>query len=202
MPSDKVNNICHALRISEKIKDSEHYFPEVKYYHKRIRTKCRISTTISIKLIKNKIGADLRKYDFWVEPTSIKSYETVRCVFFLYAHPVFTYRHDFVKILTPIITEQLESNLELEYDVQPEKFTVQAGLHKVSEKVVMLRSTSSHSEKVQSILTNLFSDTNETNIYSLRKYMFVPISIAGDNEKVTIQGLVKTQQNFRTNVYH
>ena len=70
--------------------------------------------------------------------------------------------------------------------MQPEKFTVQAGLQKVNEKVVMLRSTPSHSEKVQRILTNLFSDTNETNILSLRKYMFVPISIAGDNDKATI----------------
>ena len=92
--------------------------------------------------------------------------------------------------------------MELEYDVQHEKFTVQALLHKVSEKVVMLRSTPSHFEKVQSISTNLFSDTNETNISSLRKYMFVPISIVGDNNKASIQGLVKTQQNFRTNVYH
>ena len=66
----------------------------------------------------------------------------------------------------------------------------------------MLRSTPSHSEKVQSILTQLFSDSDESDIMSLRKCMFVPISIAGDSEKVTILGLVKTQQNFRQNVYH
>ena len=29
LPSDKVNSICHATHISEKIKDFEHYFPEV-----------------------------------------------------------------------------------------------------------------------------------------------------------------------------
>ena len=73
LPEDKVNSICHAMHISEKIKDFEHYFPEVKYYHNRIRTKCRISTNISIHIIKKKIWAELRKYDFWIEPTSIKS---------------------------------------------------------------------------------------------------------------------------------
>ena len=124
MPDDKVNSMCRALHISEKIKDFEHYFPEVKYYHNRIRTKYRISTNISIKTIKNTIWADLRKYDFWVEPTSIKSYETARCGFFLYAHPDFTHRHDFVKILSPILKQNIDSNLELEFDVQPEKFTV------------------------------------------------------------------------------
>ena len=202
LPDDKVNSICHATHISEKIKDFEHYFPEVKYYNNRIRTKCRLSTNIPIKTIKNKIWADLRKHDFWVEPTSIKCYETARCGFFLYAHPDFTHRHDFVKILSPILKQNISSNLELEFDFQPEKLTVQTGLKKISEKVVMLRSTPSHSEKVQSILTNLFSENDDRDIMSLRKYMFVPISIAGDNDKVTLQGLLKTQQNFRQNVYH
>ena len=57
----------------------------------------------------------------------------------------------------------------------------------------MLRSTPSHAELVQKILTTIFSTDNTTDIKTLRKYMFVPISIAGDNDKSTLYGLVRTQ---------
>ena len=202
MPDDTVNSICHAIHISENIKDFEHYFPEVKYYHEKIRTKCRFSTSIPIKEIKSKIWAELRKYNFWMEPTQIKCHETARCGFFLYAHPVFTYRHDFVEILTPILLQQISNGPDFEYDVQPEKLTVTAGIGKFNEKVLMLRTTPTYCEEVQGILTTLFSDTNETNIHTLRKYVFVPINIAGDHTKSTLQGLVRAQHNFRSNVYH
>ena len=164
LKSDKVNSICHAQHISENIKDFEHYFPEVKYYHDKIRTKCRFTTSISIKSIQHKIWADLRKYNFWLEPTSITSYETARCGFFLYAHPIFTHRHDFIDTLDPIFANAITAGQDFEYDVQPEKLTVTAGLNKLSEKVVMIRSVPTHVEKVQSILTNLFREPDATTI--------------------------------------
>lgn len=191
LPSDTVNSVCHAHHISDKIKDFEHYFPEVKYYHDKIRTKCRFTTSLSIKSIKHKIWAELRKYNFWIEQTSTKCYETARCGFFLYAHPVFTHRHDFIDTLSPVFASTITTGQDFEYDVQPEKLNVTTGLNKISEKVVMIRSVPTHVEKVQTILTNLFSETNETNIKSLQTYMFVPISIAGDNDKMTLQGILK-----------
>ena len=202
LPSDTVNSVCHASHISEKIKDFEHYFPEVKYYHDKIRTKCRFSTTLPIDTIKNKIFGELRKHNYWIVPTSIKCHETKRCGFFLYAHPDFTHRHDFVETLKPIFKAQITNGQEFEFDVQPEKLTVNVGLSKFSEKVVMLRSTPTHTENVQQLLTELFSDDNEQDIKFLRKYIFVPIVIAGDNDRATLQGILRTQRNFRTNVYH
>ena len=72
----------------------------------------------------------------------------------------------------------------------------------MGEKVVMLRSTPPHSERVQQVLTDLFSGTNTTNIQSLQKYMFVPMKIVGDENKQMIQWVLRNQQTFRKNVYH
>ena len=55
MKDDPVNSVCHPAHILDKISDFEHYFPELKYYHRRIRTKCRLTTSIDIKTIKQKM---------------------------------------------------------------------------------------------------------------------------------------------------
>lgn len=113
--------------VSDKVSDFEHYFPEVKYYHRHIRTKYRISTSIPIQAIKQKIFDKLRHFDFWIEPTSITSQETSRCGFFLYAHPDFTFRHDIITVLTPILNEKITHAIKLEFDVQPEKLNIAVG---------------------------------------------------------------------------
>ena len=202
LPSDPVNSICHASHISEKIKDFEHYFPEVKYFHNKIRTKCRFATSIPIYSIKNKIFGELRKYNYWNESTCIKSHETSRYGFFLYAHSDFTHRNDIVEVLEPVFKAHITGGVDFEFDIQPERFKVTAGLNQANERVLMIRSTPSHSEAVQKILITLFSADNNTEIKTLRKYMFVPVSIAGDHDKTTLLGLVRTQHNFRRNVYH
>ena len=152
MVSDKVNSVCHPAHILDKISDFEHYFPEVKYYHRHIRTKYRISTSIPIQTIKQKIFDKLRHFDFWIEPTSITSQETSRCGFFLYAHPDFTFRHDIITVLTPILNEKITRAIKLEFDVQPEKLNIAVG-----ERVLMMRSTPTHCERVQNVLTHLFT---------------------------------------------
>lgn len=169
MRSDTVNSVCHAHHIWENITDFEHYFPEVQYYQDKLRTKYRISTSISIRSIKHKIWAELRKHKYWVDPTSIKCYETKRCGFFSYAHPIFTHRHDFTEILDPIFKSKITTGQDFEYGIQPERLNVTAGLQKLSEKVVMIRSARTHTYKVQSILTSLFSTNDDTDIKSLRK---------------------------------
>ena len=202
LPSDKVNSICHPAHILDKISDFEHYFPEVKYFHRRIRTKCRISTSIPIQGIKQKIFDKLRAHDFWIEPTSIKCQETTRCGFFLYAHPDFTYRNDIIEVLTPILKSKIQHAIDLEFDIQPEKLNVAVGSKKIGERVVMLRSTPTHSERVQNVLTHLFTEDDSTDIHTLRKYIFVPLTIVGDDDRSTLQGLLRTQQMFRQNVQH
>ena len=78
LPSDTVNSVCHATHISEKVKDFEHYLPDMKYYHDKIRTNCRFATSISINAIKNKIFGELRLWPmstipcFLRKPTSLK----------------------------------------------------------------------------------------------------------------------------------
>ena len=202
LPSDKVNSVCHASHISEKVKDFEHYFPEVKYFHNKIRTKYRFATSISIYAIKNKIFGELRKYNYWIEPTCIKSQETSRCGYFLYAHPDFTHPNAIVEVLEPVFKANIKGGVEFEFDIQPERFKVRACLNQANERVIMIRSTPSHSESVQKVLTALFSITTETDVKSLRKYMFVPVSIVGDTDWTTLHGFVCTQHNFRRNVYH
>ena len=202
MASDKVNSVCHPAHILDEISDFEHYFPEVKYFHRCIQTKCRISTSIPIQVIKQKIFDKLRHHDFWIDPTSIKSQETTRCRFFLYVHPDFTYHHDIIEVLTPILKSLITHAIELEFDVQPEKLNINMGQNKIGEQVVMLRSTPAHSKRVQHVLTQLFTDNNTTDIKTLKKYMFVPISIVGDDDRSTLQGVLRTQQMFRQNVHH
>ena len=183
MPDDPINSVCHPAHIIDKTADFEHYFPEVRYFYRRMRTKCRFSTSIPIQDIKKKIFDKLRANDFWIEPTVIKSHESSRCVFFIYAHPDFTYRNDIISVLTPILTSQFPNTIDLEFDIQPEKLNVAVGTTKLGERVVMLRSTPTHSEKVQQILTQLFTENTITDIQTLRKYIFVPLMIAGDEDR-------------------
>lgn len=202
LPNDTVNNVCHPAHILDKANDFKHYFPEVKYFHRRIRTQCRLSTNVPIQDIKHKIFDKLRANDFWIEPTLIKSHEPSRCGFFLYAHPDFTFRNDIMTVLTPILQAQIEQNIPLEFEVLPEKLNVNVGNVKIGERVLMLRSTPTHNEKVQHVLTQLFTADNTTDIQTLRKYIFVPMMIAGDDDRSTLQGVLRTQQMFRQNVYH
>ena len=76
------------------------------------------------------------------------------------------------------------------------------GTTKLCERVVMLRSTPTHSDKVQQILTQLFTEDNVTDIKTLREYIFVPMMIVGDKDRSILQGVLRTQQLFRMNVYH
>ena len=202
LPTDNVNSVCHPAHILDKPTDFEHYFPEVKYFHRRIRTQCRLSTSIPIKDIKYKIFDKLRVNDFWIEPTLITSHESSRCGFFLYAHPDFTFRNDIMNVLNPILNSKIDQNIKLEFDVQPEKLNVNLNNTKLGERVVMLRSTPTHSEQVQQILTQLFTVDDATDIQTLRKYIFVPLRIAGDEDRSTLQGVLRTQQMFRLNVQH
>ena len=153
-------------------------------------------------MIKNKIWGRIRQLNFWIDPTLIKSHEISRCGFLLYAHPDFTHQHDIIKILEPIAKAKLDNLRDFEFDAQPEKLNVVSGLEKISEKVVMIRSTSRQSENFQQIMTDLFAEDNTTDIQFVRKYMFVPMSIVGDVDKSTLQGLIRPQKNFRNNVYH
>ena len=117
MKTDKVNSICHPSHILEKISDFEHYFPEGKYYLRRSRTKCWISTSPPIALIKNYIFNLLKANDFWIESTSISCQEASRCGFFLYTHPDLTYRFDIINTLTPILAAHIQHDIPLEFDV-------------------------------------------------------------------------------------
>lgn len=86
--------------------------------------------------------------------------------------------------------------------MQPEKLNIAVGTTKVGERVLMLRSTPTHSERVQNVLTQLFTKDNTTDIKTLKKYMFVPMTIVGDDDRFTLQRVLRTQQMFRQNVQH
>ena len=60
---DPVNSICHASHIVAKRTEYEHYFPEIKCYYKRYHTKCRITISISIQEIKDKVVDQLRYHE-------------------------------------------------------------------------------------------------------------------------------------------
>ena len=51
LPQDNVNSVCHPAHILDKLTDFEHYFPEVKYFHRRIQTQCRLSTSVPYALL-------------------------------------------------------------------------------------------------------------------------------------------------------
>ena len=201
LQTDNVNSICHATHLVAHAKEFEHYFPETRYYQKRYRTKCRMSSSIPIDVIKNKVFVQLRSHDFWVNPTSIKCFETERCGFFLYAHPDYTFRHDILTTLSPIIGASFVDNQEFEYDIQPERLTI-AGNQTVSEKVVMLRTIPRFNAQVQTLLSTLYSDDSNVNIGPLRKYVFVPMNLLGDADQDTMLGLLRSQRVFRQSVYH
>ena len=80
--------------------------------------------------------------------------------------------------------------------MRPEKLNVAVGSTKLGERVVMLRSTPTHSDKVQQILTQLFTGDDTTDIQTLRKYIFVPLLIVGDEDWSTLQEVLRTQQLF------
>ena len=66
----------------------------------------------------------------------------------------------------------------------------------------MIRSSTRHNEHIQNLLTKIFDATDSTDIQTLRKYVFVPMNLSGDDSRTTMQGIVRTQQNFRKTVHH
>ena len=202
LDSYKVNSVCHASHLVDIATEFENYFPETRYYHKRFRTKCRFTSSVPIPGIKSKVFDQLRVHDFWVNPTTIKSYETERCGYFLYAHPDYAFRPDIMDLLTPLVTPLAGEDNELEFDVQPERLNIKTSQRQIGEKVVMLRTTPKYNEQIQTLLSSLYAENNTTDIGSLRKYAFIPMSIPGDLNNETAQGLLRSQQLFRQNVYY
>lgn len=107
-----------------------------------------------------------------------------------------------MNVLHPILHSKIEQDIKLEFDVQPEKLNVNLDNNELGERVVMLRSTPTHSEQVQQVLTQLFIADDATDTQTLRKYIFVPLRIAGDEDRSTLQGVLRTQQMLRQNVQH
>ena len=202
LDSYKVNSVCHSSHLVDNATEFENYFPETRYYQKRFRTKCRFTSSVPLPEIKNKVFDQLRAHDFWVNPTSIKSYETERCGYFLYAHSDYSFRPDIMDLLAPLVTPLAEGNNELEFDVQPERLNIKTSTSHIGEKVVMLRTTPKYNEQIQTLLSSLYADSNTTDIGSLRKYAFIPMNIPGDVNNETAQGLLRSQQLFRQNVYY
>lgn len=201
LDSYKVNSICHPMHIVANATEFEKYFPETRYYHKRFRTKYRFTSSVPLTTIKGKVFDQLRAHDFWVNPTSIKSYETERCGYFVYAHPDYAFRPDIIDLLTPLAQQIKEENVDIEFDVQPERLNIKKISTQISEKVVMLRTTPKYNERFQTLLSSICGPDDETDIGSLRKYAFVPMNIPDDANQETSQALLRSQQLFRQNVY-
>ena len=53
LDSYKVNSVCHASHLVDNATELENYFPEIRYYHKRFRTKCRFISSVPLPEIKN-----------------------------------------------------------------------------------------------------------------------------------------------------
>ena len=147
LDSYKVNSVCHTSHLVDNATELKNHFLETEYYHKRFRTKCRFTSSVPLPAIKDKVFNQLRVHDFWVDPTTIKSYETERCGYFLYAHPDYTFIPDITDLLTPFVNQIAGENNDLKFDIQPKRLNIKTK-SQIGEKVVMLRMTPKYNEQI------------------------------------------------------
>ena len=190
------NSICHSMHVPENPNELAIYFPDFQYYMKRYRTKCRITTTVPMWMIKQRIIDQLRTNDYWINPTTIKSKVSERCGFFLYAHPYLSQQSDFRKIINRIIQAQNGTEDDSAYDLIAETFTVMANGIKDSARVLILRAAPSFNGKLQEMMTSIYSATSTEDLGTLSRYKFVPSTSNNTVTDDTFLGLVRAQTMF------
>ena len=102
----------------------------------------------------------------------------------------------------PLVQNAIGDKDDLEFDAQPERLNIKTFNKQLSEKVVMLKTTPKYNEQLQTLLSSLYAETNTTDIGTLRKYAFVHMNLPVDINKEMAQGLLRSQQLFRQNVYY
>ena len=196
-----LNSICHAVHIPTAPLELEIYCPEFVYYLKRYRTKVRITSDMPMWQIKSKIFQELRINDFWIEPTVIKSTSSERCGFFLYAHPYISQNKDFRNTLNPILEKAWGIDDRFEYDLMPETLNATVRDKKFGTRVLMLRTSTHFTAKVQQTLSSIYAETSTAELGTLRRYKFVPITSTTAVTDDMLQGLLRSQALFTGNVF-
>ena len=199
--TSKANAICHATHIPNDPKEFAIYFPEFTHYLKRYRTKCRITSEIPVWQIKSKVFASLKANDFWMNPSVIKCLTSEKCGFFLYAHHFITQQSDFRRILDPLLKSEWGENEDHEYDFQAETLRVNHQNQRIISKVFMLRSNPKFTSKLQQTLSRIYANTNDTNLDTLSRYKFIPLTSNAVVSDEMLLGLVRSQNAYCDNIF-
>lgn len=187
------NSISAAAHVPTTPAASAIYFPEFTHYLKRHRTKGRITSAIPMWLIKSTVFSELRANDYRINPTSLKCQDSEKCGYFLYTHPYMTQQLDFRQVLDPILRDDWDEHKDYEYDFQAEKLSVTFNEQTGTAKVFLIRSSPKFTSKLQQTLTRIYADDSDTNLETLHRYKFVPLTstaVVSDEMQV---GLLRSQ---------
>ena len=127
-------------------------------------------------MVKSKIPPLLKANDFWTNPSVMKCQTSEKCACFLYAHHFITQQSDFRNLLDPILEKDWGVHTDHEYDFLAETLTVAHEGTTLSAKIFLLRTNPKFTTKLQQTLSRIYAVDNETNLETLSRYKFIPLT--------------------------
>ena len=120
---------------------------------------------------------------------------------FLYAHHFITQQRDFRNLLDPILVQDWGAHTDHEYDFLAETLNVAHDGTKLSAKIFLLRTNPKFTTKMQKTLSRIYAVDNETNLETLSRYKFIPLTTDAAISSEMLLGLVRAQSVFGQNVF-
>ena len=199
-PTATVNAITHPNQVPPEQEVFRKFFPRVYMNMGKMVTKCKIQTSIPIKEIKWSIMPQLQNYKYYITPTQLRALRTGKAGYFLYAHPELTHRSDFNSVLSPLLKNKFNRNIE--FQVAPEKETITLGQRKMSQRVLMVRGPLEDIENLRAFFSEAFSEGSPYDIGFLVRYTFITSHPVGACTKHHLYSILKQQQHFHRNVHY
>ena len=121
--------------------------------------------------------------------------------FMLYAHPFITQQSSFRKVLDPILLTDWGENTDFEYDFQAEKLSITFNGTNVSTKVFLIRTNPKFTSHLQQTMSRIFAQDSTTELGTLHRYKFIPLTSNAVVPDDMLQGLLRSQKAFSENVF-
>jgi len=194
-----VNSICHPNQVPDDMDLFQKYFPRAYSSKGTLTVKCRITSSMDIHSLKRQVMPSLEKYDYFIWPSQLKAVRTGKIGWLYLAHPDLTHRGEIVQVLSPIIKQHF--NKEMEFQAVPEFETVTVNEKVVKQRVLTIRCSHDSLEDMRAFFTEAFAADSNMHIQYLARYTFVSNHPIGNVSWSHLQAVLEMQKVFHKNVH-
>jgi len=194
-----VNSICHPNQVPDDMELFQKYFPRAYSSKGTLTVKCRITSSMDIHSLKRQVMPSLEKFDYFIWPSQLKAVRTGKIGWLYLAHPDLTHRGELVQVLSPIIKQYF--NKEVEFQAVPEFETVTVREKVVKQRVLAIRCSHDSLEDMRAFFTEAFAADSGIRIQYLARYTFVSNHPIGNVTWSHLQAVLEMQKSFHMNVH-